>query len=51
MSKNNEIQKKSKHKIAFATTWQKCTYDILAFNWQLTLHENLYGLDIYVYKN
>ena len=34
MSKNNEIQRKSQHKIAFPTKWQKCTYDLLAFNWR-----------------
>ena len=31
-SKNNEIQRKSEHKIALPAKWQKFTYDLLAFN-------------------
>ena len=30
--KNNEIQRKSEHKIASPAKWRKCTYDLLAFN-------------------
>ena len=35
MSKNNEIQRKSEHKISFPAKWLKCTYDLLAFTWLL----------------
>ena len=31
-SKNNKIQRKSEHKIAFPAKLRKCTYDLLAFN-------------------
>ena len=33
-SKNNEIQRKSEHKIAFPVKWRKCTWDILAVKWR-----------------
>ena len=32
MPRNNEIQKKSEHKIAFPTKGPKCTYDHMAFS-------------------
>ena len=32
MSKNNEIQRKSEHKIAFPAKWRKCTCDLIAFS-------------------
>ena len=39
MSKNNEIQRKSEHKIGISTKWQKCTYDLLTFNWRYAIED------------
>ena len=37
MQRNNEVQRKSEHKIAFPAKWRKCTYDLLAFNRRIVL--------------
>ena len=40
-SKNNRIQRKSEHKIAFPAKLRKCTYDLLAFNRRLFSHHHV----------